>query len=192
MSFREALRFWFTLGFISFGGPAGQVAIMHFDGAYADWRGGHEFFPTGLKSRPLVLEVAITAMADRSVLFAGQLTLDMTAHAQSMKLLLERGRNSRVIHVAAHTGIGAGVVHEVVVTHRAILAAVIIVGETHRQQRLRCVPVPSLLRMAHRQRGTAPQRQHDQRDEQQCGEPHEGVFRTIVVWRSGLSPGPIS
>jgi chromate transporter len=27
--FREALRFWVKLGFISFGGPAGQVAIMH-------------------------------------------------------------------------------------------------------------------------------------------------------------------
>src|SRR5258705_8725130 len=27
--FREALRFWFRLGFISFGGPAGQIAIMH-------------------------------------------------------------------------------------------------------------------------------------------------------------------
>jgi chromate transporter len=29
ISFREALRFWFKLGFISFGGPAGQIAIMH-------------------------------------------------------------------------------------------------------------------------------------------------------------------
>ena len=28
-SFREALAFWLKLGFISFGGPAGQVAIMH-------------------------------------------------------------------------------------------------------------------------------------------------------------------
>jgi chromate transporter len=28
-SFIEALRFWFKLGFISFGGPAGQIAIMH-------------------------------------------------------------------------------------------------------------------------------------------------------------------
>lgn len=28
-SFREALRFWLRLGFISFGGPAGQIAIMH-------------------------------------------------------------------------------------------------------------------------------------------------------------------
>ena len=28
-SFLEALRFWFKLGFISFGGPAGQIAIMH-------------------------------------------------------------------------------------------------------------------------------------------------------------------
>ena len=28
-SFTEALRFWLKLGFISFGGPAGQVAIMH-------------------------------------------------------------------------------------------------------------------------------------------------------------------
>src|SRR6187402_2758961 len=28
-SFREALRFWLRMGFISFGGPAGQIAIMH-------------------------------------------------------------------------------------------------------------------------------------------------------------------
>ena len=29
VSFTEALRFWFKLGLISFGGPAGQIAIMH-------------------------------------------------------------------------------------------------------------------------------------------------------------------
>ena len=28
-TFREALLFWIKLGFISFGGPAGQIAIMH-------------------------------------------------------------------------------------------------------------------------------------------------------------------
>ena len=28
-TFGEALRFWLRLGFISFGGPTGQVAIMH-------------------------------------------------------------------------------------------------------------------------------------------------------------------
>jgi chromate transporter len=29
VSFAEAFRFWVKLGFISFGGPAGQIAIMH-------------------------------------------------------------------------------------------------------------------------------------------------------------------
>ena len=28
-SLKEALKFWFKLGFISFGGPAGQIATMH-------------------------------------------------------------------------------------------------------------------------------------------------------------------
>ena len=29
VTFRQAFRFWLQLGFISFGGPAGQIAIMH-------------------------------------------------------------------------------------------------------------------------------------------------------------------
>jgi len=29
VSFKEAFRFWLKLGFISFGGPAGQISIMH-------------------------------------------------------------------------------------------------------------------------------------------------------------------
>jgi chromate transporter len=29
VSFAEALRFWLKLGFISFGGPAGQISVMH-------------------------------------------------------------------------------------------------------------------------------------------------------------------
>src|SRR5215217_395293 len=28
-TFNQALRFWLKLGFISFGGPAGQIAIIH-------------------------------------------------------------------------------------------------------------------------------------------------------------------
>ena len=31
VSFREALAYWFRLGCISFGGPAGQIAVMHED-----------------------------------------------------------------------------------------------------------------------------------------------------------------
>jgi len=29
IGFAEAVRFWFKLGLISFGGPAGQISIMH-------------------------------------------------------------------------------------------------------------------------------------------------------------------
>jgi hypothetical protein len=29
VTFAEAIRFWIKLGFISFGGPAGQIPIMH-------------------------------------------------------------------------------------------------------------------------------------------------------------------
>ncbi|MCF5104878.1 chromate transporter, partial [Pseudomonas proteolytica] len=29
ISLREAFWFWLKLGFISFGGPAGQISIMH-------------------------------------------------------------------------------------------------------------------------------------------------------------------
>ena len=28
-TFKDALKFWTKLGFISFGGPAGQIAVMH-------------------------------------------------------------------------------------------------------------------------------------------------------------------
>ena len=29
VSFREALLYWLKLGFVSFGGPAGQISMMH-------------------------------------------------------------------------------------------------------------------------------------------------------------------
>jgi chromate transporter len=43
-SFKEALRFWTKLGFISFGGPAGQIAIMHREVVeQRRWIGEHQF-----------------------------------------------------------------------------------------------------------------------------------------------------
>src|SRR6187551_3546123 len=44
VSFWQAFRFWLKLGFISFGGPAGQIAIMHEE--LVDrrrWIGEHRF-----------------------------------------------------------------------------------------------------------------------------------------------------
>jgi chromate transporter len=29
ISFTDALRVWLKIGFLSFGGPAGQIALMH-------------------------------------------------------------------------------------------------------------------------------------------------------------------
>ena len=43
-SLREALKFWTKLGFISFGGPAGQIAIMHREVVERRrWVGEHQF-----------------------------------------------------------------------------------------------------------------------------------------------------
>lgn len=39
VSFWEAFRFWLTPGFVSFGGPAGQVALMHGELVDAPHRG---------------------------------------------------------------------------------------------------------------------------------------------------------
>ena len=42
--FKIALKFWTKLGFISFGGPAGQIAIMHQEVAERrDWIGENQF-----------------------------------------------------------------------------------------------------------------------------------------------------
>jgi chromate transporter len=43
VSFGEALRFWLRLGFISFGGPAGQIAIMH-----ASWSSEKRWISSGV------------------------------------------------------------------------------------------------------------------------------------------------
>jgi len=44
-SFAEALRYWFRLGCISFGGPAGQIAIMHRELVeQRRWISGQQFF----------------------------------------------------------------------------------------------------------------------------------------------------
>jgi len=45
VSFRQALKFWTKLGFISFGGPAGQIAIMHQEVVVerCNWIGENQF-----------------------------------------------------------------------------------------------------------------------------------------------------
>jgi hypothetical protein len=50
ITFRESFRYWLELGFISFGGPTGQIAMMHNDPPITRW------FPiradsTGTRSR---------------------------------------------------------------------------------------------------------------------------------------------
>ena len=43
-SFKEAIKFWTKLGFISFGGPAGQLAIMHQEVVErSQWIGENQF-----------------------------------------------------------------------------------------------------------------------------------------------------
>ena len=37
VSFGQALRFWFWLGCVSFGGPAGQIALMHEELVPSSW-----------------------------------------------------------------------------------------------------------------------------------------------------------
>ena len=44
VSFAEAFRFWLKLGFISFGGPAGQIAILHVELVERRRRIGEESF----------------------------------------------------------------------------------------------------------------------------------------------------
>jgi chromate transporter len=44
VSFKDALKFWTKLGFVSFGGPAGQIAIMHQEIVERRrWVGEHQF-----------------------------------------------------------------------------------------------------------------------------------------------------
>ena len=44
VSFTKAVKFWAKLGFISFGGPAGQIAIMHQEVVERrHWIGEHPF-----------------------------------------------------------------------------------------------------------------------------------------------------
>lgn len=44
VSFAEAFRFWLKLGLISFGGPAGQIAILHVELVERRRRIGEESF----------------------------------------------------------------------------------------------------------------------------------------------------
>jgi chromate transporter len=44
-TFKDALKFWTKLGLISFGGPAGQIAIMHQEMVERrKWIGENQFF----------------------------------------------------------------------------------------------------------------------------------------------------
>jgi chromate transporter len=64
-SFGEALRFWLRLGFISFGGPTGQIAIMHTELVERRrWTQTHGFLRSacvlpGPKANQLILRLAV-------------------------------------------------------------------------------------------------------------------------------------
>jgi chromate transport protein ChrA len=59
VGFGEALRFWLKLGFIGFGGPAGQIAVMHEELVERRF----VFWPAGSRGRVDWIAVAMAVAA---------------------------------------------------------------------------------------------------------------------------------
>lgn len=94
-TFVEALGFWLRLGFLSFGGPAGQIAIMHDylvdKKPYAGFMAGYSAFGSSLSAATLGLAATVwyTFLPSFLFIFAGAPLIERTQANPAVKSVLQ-------------------------------------------------------------------------------------------------------